>query len=59
MSSVIRARAAAQRAGPVAMNGLSDGAANTSSPSSAARSRTLSATRTPTRGGPPPAENTP
>ena len=31
MSSVIRARAAAQRAGPVAMNGLSDGAANTSS----------------------------
>ena len=51
-SSVIRVRAADQRAGPVAMNGLSDGAANTSSASSVARSRTLSATRTPTRGGP-------
>ncbi len=36
ISSVIRARAAAQRAGPSAMNGLSDGAANTSSRSAAA-----------------------
>ena len=49
----------AQLAGPVAMNGLSDGAANTSSPSAAARSTTLSPTRTPTRVGPPPTENTP
>ncbi len=51
ISSVMRALAAAQRAGPSAMNGLSAGAANTSSRSAAARSMTLSATRTPARGG--------
>src|SRR6202012_730010 len=51
--------AAAQRAGPSAMKGFSAGAANTSSRSSTARSMTLSATRTPTRGSALPAANTP
>ena len=59
ISSVTRDRAADQRAGPSAMNGLSVGAANTSSRSSAARSRTLPATRTPTGCFAPAATNTP
>src|ERR1700733_10238649 len=54
-----RALAAAQRAGPSAMNGLSAGAANTSSRSVAARSMTLSATRTPALGAAPPTANIP
>src|ERR1700749_4023572 len=41
------------------MNGLRAGAANTSSRSAAARSMTLSPTRTPARGAAPPGANTP